>query len=82
MALNDEQRQEVDDRIELFFGHFLQHTLPEVLEQTLAGHNDSCTAHGGVAKKLDRFKWAIIGAVMVGGLGGGVGLSKLLALIP
>lgn len=82
MSLSDDQRRDVDDRIELFFGHFLQHTLPEVLERAFDGHNNNCTAHGGVAKKFDRFKWALIGAAAVGGLGGGVGLSKLLALIP
>lgn len=81
MALSDDQRRDVDDRVELFFGHFLQHTLPEVLERAFNSHNDSCTAHGGVAKKFDRFKWAILGAVAVA-FGGGVGVSKLLALIP
>lgn len=79
MGLTDEMKDEVDERIELFFGHFLQNTLPEILERTLAGHSNDCTAHSGVVKKFDRFKWTLIGAVAAG-LGGGLGLSKLLSL--
>lgn len=81
MGLTDDMKQEVDDRIELFFGHFLQNTLPEILERTLAGHSNDCTAHGGVAKKFDRFKWALIGVAAAGGAAGGAGLAKLLPAV-
>ena len=81
MSLTDDQERDVDSRIQSFFNHYLLHTLPETLERTFDTHNRDCTAHGSVAKKFDRFKWAILGAMMAA-FGGGVGVAKLLAVIP
>ena len=82
MSLTDDQRREVDDRIELFVRRYFDHYLNEVLPRTLAEafklHDQGCGAHGGIVKRFTRFKWLLIGLVGSGGLGFGFGLIKFL----
>ena len=75
----------VEDKIELgvrrYFDHYLENILPAQLEKMFAAHDDSDEAHSGVVRRFERFKWAIIGASFGGGLGGGIGLAKLLSIL-
>jgi len=75
--LSKQDMEAVDDRVELGVRRYFDHYLENVWPVQMQAHNDDCTAHGGVAKKLLKLKWYIIGAVMAGG-GGGAALAKLL----
>jgi len=85
MPLNDTDIELIEDKIELgvrrYFDHYLERILPAQLEQMFAAHDESDEAHGGVVRRFERLKWAIIGISFGGGLGGGVGLTKLLSIL-
>lgn len=81
MGLSDDQRQEVDDISELAVRKYFDYFLGEVLPRFFDSHNSDCKAHGGVAKKLDRFKWLLAGLSFGAGAGSGVGIAKLIALL-
>lgn len=78
--LSGQQRQEVDERIEIFFSHYLLETFPEQVTRILEGHNNDCRAHGEVAKKVDRLRFILIGLAVGSGFLGGSALGKLFSL--
>ena len=78
MAL-DEAKVEI--MIELGVRRYFDHYLEEVFPQQMQAHDQNCGAHGGIVKRFERFKWALIGLAAGGGISGGYGLSKLLALL-
>lgn len=83
--LTDADVEIMEDKIELgvrrYFDHYLEKILPQQLEKMFEAHDGNCTAHGGIVKRFERFKWALIGVSFGGGLGSGVGLAKLLSLV-
>ena len=85
MALTDGDIEVIEDKIELgvrrYFDHYLETILPQQLESMFEAHDGNHTAHGGIVKRFEWFKWALIGISFGGGLGGGVGLAKLLSLV-
>ncbi len=81
MGLSDDQRNEVGDISELAVRRYFDHFLAEVLPQFFASHDSDCGAHNGVAKKLERFKWLLVGLSFGVGVGGGIGLTKLVSLL-
>lgn len=85
MALTDDDIEIIEDKVELgvrrYFDHYLESILPQQLELMFTAHDENCTAHSGIVKRFERFKWLIVGASFGGGLGGGVGIAKLLSLV-
>ena len=81
MGLSDDQRAEVGDISELAVRRYFDHFLAEVLPQFFASHNSDCEAHSGAAKKLERFKWLLVGLSFGVGIGAGAGLTKLASLL-
>lgn len=81
MGLTDDQRQEVNDLSELAVRRYFDHFLEEVLPCFFGSHNSDCKAHGGVVKRLERFKWLLIGLSFGAGVGSGVASAKLFALL-
>lgn len=91
MSLSDQQKNDVDDRVELgvrrYFDTYLQEILPAQLKAErhhnhlmIERHDASNKAHGGVEAKVLKAKWMIAGAVAVGGAGA-AGLAKLIGSI-
>ena len=74
-------RKEIDDAAELVVRRYMddlyERTLPRVIGAAIRAHDESCSAHGGVAKKLSRLQWTLIGFAAAGGAGGGIGFAKL-----
>lgn len=64
--MNAEDKQEVNDRVKLgvesYFNHYLTEVQPKILDRWLSAHDHNCKAHGAVAKRLDRYRWWLIGA--------------------
>lgn len=81
MALTDNDIEVIEDKIELGVRRYFDHYLKNILPAIFAAHDESDEAHGGVVRRFERFKWALIGVSFGGGLGGGVGLAKLLSLV-
>ena len=81
MGLSDDQRAEVSDLSELAVRRYFDHFLEEVLPRFFTSHDSDCEAHNGVAKKLERFKWLLVGLSFGVGVGGGIGLTKLVSLL-
>ena len=85
MALTDADIDVIEDKIELgvrrYFDHYLAKILPVQLEQMFIAHDHDFKAHSGIVKKFERFKWALIGLSFGGGVGGGIGLTKLLTFL-
>lgn len=84
MGLSDDQRQEVTTIAKLtvheYFDHYLEEVFPKSITTILDAHDHNCAAHNSVAKRFGQLKWLLTGLAFGGGIGGGVGLSKLLAL--
>lgn len=84
MSLTTADREEIEVRLQLgvekYFNHFLIEVLPEILDRALSTHDHNCRAHDGVNKRVERYRWLIVGAIVGGSIGGGVGLVKLLSL--
>ena len=78
MGLTDNDIDVIEDKIELGVRRYFDHYLETILPATFAAHDESDEAHGGIVRRFERFKWVIIGASFGGGVGGGVGLAKLL----
>lgn len=72
MSLSVADREEIQVRIQLaieqYFNHYLTEVLPETLDRALTAHDQNCGAHGGVAKKVERYRWWILGAAFGVGL--------------
>lgn len=80
MALSDDQRQEVENLAELgvrrYFDHYLEHILPKQFEL----HNCDCRAHGGIVKRVIKWKWLLIGLAVGSGAGGSLLIRLLVGL--
>jgi len=85
MALSDEQRVEVNDLAELttrrHMAALFERTLPRIISASLSAHNHDCRAHGGVAKRVDKLRWLLIGVIAGSGVAGGGLLAKLCGLV-
>jgi hypothetical protein len=85
MALTAKDITRIDERVELgvrrYFDKYLEDVFPEQLRALLDAHDQSCLAHGGVAKRLDRLRFLAMGFAAAGGFGGGLGLAKLVHLV-
>lgn len=76
--LTDQQRQEVDERIEFYFNRYLLEIFPQQQATILDGHNNDCRAHCGVTKKVDRLRTLLIGVAAGAAAVGGGTLAKFL----
>jgi len=85
MGLSDDQRREVTTIAKLtvheYFDFYLTDVFPKSIQTVLDAHDHNCAAHGSVTKRFERFKWPIIGLAFGSGIGGGIGLSRLLSLL-
>ena len=81
MGFDDDQRREVSDISELAIRRYFDHFLSEVLPRFFESHNSDCKAHGGVSTHFERFKWLLVGLSFGVGVGGGIGLTKLVSLL-
>lgn len=73
-----------DATVQKFFNHYLTEIFPEQLAKVIAAHNCDVTAHAEqISAKVEvavgRLKLWIIALIFAGGVGGGVGLSRVLA---
>lgn len=72
--------------VQRFFTHYLEEVFPEQLEATITAHNKDVTAHtrqirDAVKAESSRFKLWVVGLIFAGGIGGGVGITKIVAAI-
>lgn len=85
MGLNDDQRQEVITIAKLtvheYFDHYLEKVFPKSIQTVMDAHDHNCAAHNSVAKRFDRFKWLLVGLAFGSGIGGGIGIAKLIPLL-
>lgn len=79
--LTDHQRQEVDERIEFYFHHYLVEIFPGQQARILEGHNNDCRAHGKVAKRVDRLRTFLIGLAIGSGIAGGGLIARFFNLL-
>lgn len=68
------------------FDHYLTEIFPEQLERIIAAHNCDVAAHStqiriAVRDESTRVKLWLYGFVFVGGIGGGVGLHRAIAVL-
>lgn len=75
MALSERDLTRVDERIELgvhrYFDNYLNNVFPRQINEIMEAHNNNMEAHGGVCKKVSKYKWLSIGVLIgLGGLGG------------
>ncbi len=69
-----------------FFAHYLEEVLPEQLEVIITAHNKDVTAHAvqikdAVKAESSRVRLWLYGIVLTGGVGGGVGIAKIVSLL-
>lgn len=85
MALDADDLAQIDTRVELgvrrYFDHYLEKVFPVQVRQVLDSHDKSTEAHGGVAKKFDRFRYLLTGFAAAGGFGAGAAATKLASLL-
>jgi len=95
MALTDDQRREVDERCELFVARVLPDVIRASIsahnndgrahEKTVSTavrmHDEDVDAHDGTPRRVSRLVWVTLGVCFGAGIGGGVGLAKLLTLL-
>lgn len=85
MSLSATDRQEVNDLVKLgvesYFNHYLTEVLPETLDRALSTHDHNCGAHDGAIKRMERYRWLVVGAIAGGSAGAGMGLGKLLSFL-
>lgn len=85
MGLSDDQRQEVVTIAKLtvheYFDLYLKEVFPKSIQTIMDAHDQNCAAHGSVTKRFERFKWLLVGLAFGSGVGGGIGLTKLITMI-
>ena len=69
--------------IQQYFDHYLGQVFPDQLKQAITAHNQDVEAHkkqirGAVQSESLRVRIWVMGVVFVCGLGGGVGVGKLI----
>ena len=72
------------DEVRSYFDHYLEEVFPEQLEKAITSHNLDVTAHSvqiktAIKAESARIQLWIVGLIFIGGLGGGVGVSKAIA---
>jgi len=68
----------INDRVELGVRRYFDHYLAEVFPKQMKAHNQDCSAHSGVSKRLSRLKWFAIGAFIASGGVTGAELARWL----
>ena len=68
-----------------YFDHYLIEVFPTQLKVAITAHNKDVTAHSeqikvAVNAESSRLKMWMLGLIFAGGLGGGVGIAKAVAL--
>ena len=85
MGLSDDQKQDVVTIAKLtvheYFDHYLAEVFPKSIQAVMDAHDHNCEAHGSVTKRFERFKWLFVGLAFGSGIGGGIGLTKLITMI-
>ncbi len=69
-----------------FFTHYLEEVFPEQLTAAITAHNRDLTAHAqqiqeAIIAESSQTKLWLIGLIFAGGLGGGVGLVRILGFL-
>jgi len=64
-----------------YFDHYLEVVFPAQMQQMVGAHNMNETSHGGVILRVRRTFWLLIGASVMGGLGAGFGVERLVKLL-
>jgi len=88
-ALTDTQvretRQIAKLEVHTYFDYYLEHVLPrqqkaarEHTHLMIEAHDADDRSHGGVEARVNRFRWAAMGWLATGGVGG-AGLLKLIS---
>jgi len=72
--------------VQRFFTHYLEEVFPEQLEKAITAHNKDVTAHaeqikGAVKAESSRIRLWLFGLIFTGGIGGGVGIARVVAAI-
>ncbi len=72
--------------VQRFFTHYLEEVFPEQLTAAITAHNKDVTAHApqirvAVKAESSRIRLWIVGLIFAGGLGGGIGIAKAVAVL-
>lgn len=84
--MNSEDRREVELVVRQFFDHYLGEVFPEQLAQMIAAHDNDVRAHtrqirDAVKAESSRVKLWLWGIIFTGGVGGGIGVSRIVAYL-
>ncbi|MEM8737280.1 MAG: hypothetical protein AAGG38_02215 [Planctomycetota bacterium] len=74
-------RDEVKDEVTSFFNHYMLNIFPKQVDRIFESHNKDETAHGGLLRRFDRTRWALVGLAVGLSFAGGAGLTKLLTVL-
>ena len=72
-------------KVRRFFDHYLNEVFPKQLAAAITAHNLDVTAHSqqieeAVKTESLRTRLLMLGMIFIGGLGGGLGISKVIGL--
>ncbi len=72
--------------VQRFFTHYLEEVFPQQLQAAITAHNRDVTAHKQqiqdvVRAESSRVKLWILSLIFAGGIGGGVGLARVLGFL-
>ena len=88
--MDEQEREQVRLMFEVgilrFFDHYLTKVFPKQCKEIVSAHNKDVTAHApqikiAVQAESARIRLWLVCLVFAGGLGGGVGVAKLVAAI-
>ncbi len=88
--MDEKGREEVELVAEVivqrFFAHYLDEVFPEQLSRLIGAHNSDVAAHakqitGAVKAESSRVRLWIVGLIFTGGVGGGVGLARMVSVL-
>jgi len=80
-AEQSEAQRIAELEVRRYFDHYLEVVFPAQVQQMVKAHDTDADAHGGVAKKVTRASWLLVGASVAGGLGAGLGVERLVKLL-